>query len=85
MLFRSLTWEETGGPLVGTPKSRGFGTRSLLASIESQLGGKARFDWRSEGLLCRLEVPLTLKSAATSGSQDKLEASSSLELQRASG
>lgn len=80
-----LTWEETGGPLVRTPKSRGFGTRSLLASVESQLGGQAQFDWRSEGLLCRLDVPLTRKSAATSGAQDKFEASTSPELQRASG
>ena len=38
----TLTWEETGGPLVRTPKSRGFGTRSVIASVESQLGGQAR-------------------------------------------
>ncbi|QOZ54524.1 HWE histidine kinase domain-containing protein [Bradyrhizobium sp. CCBAU 53338] len=81
----TLTWEETGGPLVRTPKSRGFGTRSLLASVESQLGGQAQFDWRSEGLFCRLEVPLTRKSPATAAAQDKFEASSSPELQRASG
>jgi PAS domain S-box-containing protein len=80
-----LTWEESGGPLVRTPKARGFGTRSLLASVESQLGGQAQFDWRSEGLLCRLEVPLTRKSAATSAAQDKFETGSSPELQRASG
>src|SRR5262249_12012540 len=36
-----LTWEETGGPSVCEPTSRGFGTRGLMASIESQLGGKA--------------------------------------------
>ena len=81
----ALTWEETGGPLVRTPKTRGFGTRSLLASVESQLGGQAQFDWRSEGLLCRLEVPLTRGSAATSAAQDKFETSSSLKLQRVSG
>jgi len=69
---------------VRTPKSRGFGTRSLLASVESQLGGQAQFDWRAEGLLCRLEVPLIRKSAATSTS-DKFEAAGSDELQRASG
>ena len=57
----------------------------MIASIESQLGGQAQFDWRSEGLMCRLEVPLTPKSAATSGSQDKFEAGTSPELQRASG
>ncbi|UPK29018.1 HWE histidine kinase domain-containing protein [Bradyrhizobium sp. 195] len=80
----TLSWEESGGPLVMTPKSRGFGTRSLLASVESQLGGQALFDWRAEGLLCRLEVPLTRKTAATTASS-KFDEASSAELQRASG
>ena len=55
----SLVWQEEGGPPVRKPTSQGFGTRSVLASIESQLGGRADFDWRSEGLLCRLSVPLS--------------------------
>jgi PAS domain S-box-containing protein len=54
----TLVWEETGGPVVHKPTSRGFGTRSVIASIESQLGGRALFDWRSEGLICRLLVPV---------------------------
>jgi two-component sensor histidine kinase len=54
----ALSWEETGGPLVRPPTSRGFGTRSLMTSVESQLGGQALFDWRAEGLICRLLVPL---------------------------
>jgi PAS domain S-box-containing protein len=54
----ALNWEESGGPLVHPPTSRGFGTRSLMASVESQLGGQALFDWRAEGLICRLLVPL---------------------------
>src|SRR6202163_127641 len=54
-----LAWEESGGPLVEKPASRGFGTRSVIASIESQLGGKADFEWSAEGLICRLSVPLT--------------------------
>lgn len=54
-----MIWEERDGPLVEKPASRGFGTRSVIASIESQLGGRAEFDWRSEGLICRLSVPLT--------------------------
>src|SRR6185312_14825418 len=53
-----LVWEERGGPAVEKPISRGFGTRSVIASIETQLGGKAEFDWREEGLICRLSVPL---------------------------
>src|SRR4051812_22431385 len=54
-----LVWEETGGPLVHEPASRGFGTRSVIASIESQLGGRAEFDWHPAGLVCRLAVPLS--------------------------
>jgi len=54
-----LTWEERGGPPVEEPLSRGFGTRSVIASIETQLGGQAEFDWRNEGLICRLSVPLS--------------------------
>jgi two-component sensor histidine kinase len=53
-----ILWEERDGPPVVEPISRGFGTRSVIASIESQLGGQAEFDWRSEGLICRLSVPL---------------------------
>jgi PAS domain S-box-containing protein len=59
----ALAWEETGGPRVHEPTSRGFGTRSVIASIESQLGGQALFDWRSEGLICRLLVPLVPEAA----------------------
>ncbi|MFY9957637.1 HWE histidine kinase domain-containing protein [Bradyrhizobium sp.] len=59
----ALAWEETGGPLVHTPTSRGFGTRSLMASVESQLGGQALFDWRAEGLICRLRVPLARQAS----------------------
>ena len=61
-----LIWAEDGGPPVEKPISRGFGTRSVIASIESQLGGKAEFDWRPEGLQCRLSVPLRNISARDS-------------------
>jgi PAS domain S-box-containing protein len=59
-----LLWEERNGPIVEKPASRGFGTRSVIASIESQLGGQAEFDWRPEGLICRLSVPLMQGGAA---------------------
>jgi PAS domain S-box-containing protein len=53
-----LEWKEDAGPKVEAPSSRGFGTRSVIASIETQLGGRAIFDWRPEGLCCQLSVPL---------------------------
>ena len=68
-----LSWEETGGPLVREPESRGFGTRSLMASIESQLGGQALFDWRSEGLVCRLSVPLAQKAETPESGDQQAE------------
>jgi PAS domain S-box-containing protein len=58
-----IVWEERDGPAVVEPVSRGFGTRSVIASIESQLGGRAEFDWRPEGLICRLSVPLRQPTA----------------------
>jgi two-component sensor histidine kinase/CheY-like chemotaxis protein len=66
----TLVWEETGGPEVHKPATRGFGTRSVIASVESQLGGQALFDWRSEGLICRLLVPVT-RQAVVAGLDDK--------------
>jgi PAS domain S-box-containing protein len=59
-----IVWAETGGPPVEKPTTRGFGTRSVIASIESQLGGKAEFDWRPEGLVCGLSVPLASHGVA---------------------
>jgi PAS domain S-box-containing protein len=58
-----MLWEERSGPAVAEPVSRGFGTKSVIASIESQLGGRAEFDWRPEGLICRLSVPLKQAAA----------------------
>ncbi len=60
----NILWEERDGPPVVEPVSRGFGTRSVIASIESQLGGQAEFDWRPEGLICRLSVPLKQAGAS---------------------
>jgi two-component sensor histidine kinase len=60
-----LVWVESGGPRVSEPTTRGFGTRSLMASVENQLGGQALFDWRSEGLVCRLLVPLERDAVIT--------------------
>jgi PAS domain S-box-containing protein len=83
--FLALIWEETGGPSVHEPTSRGFGTRSVIASIESQLGGQALFDWRSEGLICRLQVPLARLAANPEPGDRKDAIASGNTLQRLSG
>jgi len=61
-----LDWRESSGPRVSVPTRRGFGTRSVIASIETQLGGRVDFDWRPEGLVFRLVVPLRARAEAVS-------------------
>jgi PAS domain S-box-containing protein len=53
----SLEWVETGGPHTVKPSIQGYGTRVIAASIERQLGGRAVFDWRPQGLNFNLSVP----------------------------
>jgi PAS domain S-box-containing protein len=59
-----MQWTETGGPPVTAPTSHGFGVKVVTASVEGQLGGKAEFSWRPEGLYCRLSVPRADKTDA---------------------
>jgi two-component sensor histidine kinase len=42
-----------GGPEVQTPSRQGFGTR-IIERMVGQLKGKARLDWRAEGLVCEV-------------------------------
>ena len=52
----ALRWTELGGAEGRIePERKGFGSRLIEGTI-SQLGGKARFDWRSEGLVCEIAV-----------------------------
>ena len=52
-----LNWTEIGGPNVQSPAVRGFGIKVINSSIEAQLGGKAHFDWRRDGMHCTLTIP----------------------------
>jgi PAS domain S-box-containing protein len=51
-----LRWSETGGPKVTTPTRRGFGSR-VIEQMVARLGGQARFDWRTQGLVCEISLP----------------------------
>jgi PAS domain S-box-containing protein len=48
-----LCWTEMGGPEIQTPARQGFGTK-VIEGMVGQLKGKARFDWRLEGLVCEI-------------------------------
>lgn len=54
----SLRWTERGGPALDSPPVRqGFGSSVVRNTVERQLGGAVRFDWRPDGLECTLVLP----------------------------
>jgi PAS domain S-box-containing protein len=57
-----LEWLEAGGPPVGPPSTKGYGSRLINDSIGYLLSGAATFEWRCDGLRCTLSVPLGDKS-----------------------
>jgi two-component sensor histidine kinase len=67
-----LVWRETGGPEVTVPRHRGFGTALLERVVARRYAGQATFDWRPEGLVCTLRLPVSrlVEPAAPPGCQD---------------
>jgi PAS domain S-box-containing protein len=55
-------WAETGGPPVKAPAIKGFGSKIIMATVVSQLGGSADLDWRPEGLVCDMVLSLRSRS-----------------------
>ena len=53
-----LTWTERGGPRVGPPGPRGFGTRLIERSVTSGLAGSAQLAFEPQGLVCQIEFEL---------------------------
>jgi PAS domain S-box-containing protein len=60
-----LQWQESGGPPVQPPLTKGYGTRIILASVVQQLSGSATFDWQSTGLRFAMSIGLSKKSSAS--------------------
>lgn len=54
-----MRWEERGGALVTSPNRVGFGSRLLDTTIVRQFGGKISHDWRAEGLVVSIKLPLS--------------------------
>jgi PAS domain S-box-containing protein len=53
----AIRWMETDGPTVQKPTHRGFGTR-VIEQMIAQVSGEAEFDWRPEGLICEITIPI---------------------------
>jgi len=56
----ALTWSEHDGPPIqAVPRDGGFGSQLIELSAVRQLGGKVARDWRREGLVVTVEVPIS--------------------------
>ncbi len=53
-----LHWRESGGPPIEPVERRGFGTRMVQRSIESEMDGKADLRFPRTGFECDLALPL---------------------------
>jgi two-component sensor histidine kinase len=53
-----LTWAESGGPPVSPPDRQGFGTMLIEKNLPSTLEGAVVREFRSTGMICRIEAPL---------------------------
>ena len=53
-----LVWREAGGPPVARPMTTGFGTTLLSLVLVHQHRGRVELDWRREGLVCAMHLPL---------------------------
>jgi PAS domain S-box-containing protein len=54
-----LTWSESGGPPVETPKRRGFGTRLIERSLAQDLNGEVKVLFNPAGVTCLVGAPLS--------------------------
>ena len=52
-----LQWREAGGPTTEPPVKQGNGAK-VVDGTTQQLGGTIDYDWRPEGLIARLRLPI---------------------------
>ena len=62
-----LCWREAGGPPVVPPAERGFGTTLLEQVVAHRHGGSVDLDWRPNGLLCTIRLPLAAAGGSGGG------------------
>jgi two-component sensor histidine kinase len=53
-----LRWSETGGPKVGAPTRRGFGSRLIERSLAQDLNGDVEIAFRPDGVVCTVVAPI---------------------------
>jgi PAS domain S-box-containing protein len=53
-----FAWQESGGPPVSVPHSRGFGSRLIERSLAAELRGTVELDYRPDGVICTIDAPV---------------------------
>jgi two-component sensor histidine kinase len=53
-----LTWRESGGPLVVTPRKRGFGSQLIERNLAQALGGTAKLQFAPDGVRAEIVARL---------------------------
>ena len=59
-----LTWQEEGGPPVGSPARRGFGSVLVERMVKSELEGHVDLDFRPQGIACTITARLADEAPA---------------------
>jgi two-component sensor histidine kinase len=54
----TIRWQEVGGPPVRAPNRRGYGTSVISDLIPYELGGMVDIAYATDGVRCRIELPL---------------------------
>jgi len=55
----TVSWRETGGPMVELPKVRGMGSQLVLRGLPHAVGGTAHLDFDPEGVIFELTGPIS--------------------------
>jgi two-component sensor histidine kinase len=54
----TITWRELGGPPITTPVQSGYGLSLIRDLIPHELGGAVDLTFQSDGVCCKIEIPL---------------------------
>lgn len=59
-----VSWRESGGPAVTPPARKGFGSQVIERGLAHELEGEVHLDYRTEGVVCSIDIPVFSGSAA---------------------
>lgn len=54
----NFIWQESGGPSVSEPKTRGFGSRLISRVLAADFSGDVRIIYACSGVVCTLTAAL---------------------------